>query len=156
MALQIVLVNNHPREEAARDQVMRLHERYDLARLQFTDRVAINHLAIPFSHPVLTLNARWLRDDHAALSTYLHEQLHWLAGASYDRVAKAEIELWGRYPDVPDFEHGGARDEYSTYLHLVVCALEYKCLIELLGGRRSNRHHRLNEGLPLDLRHDPE
>jgi len=131
--LQISLVNHHPREEAARDQLLRLHERYDLTRWQFTNRVAINHLEIPHSHPVLTLNAHWLRDDLAALSTYLHEQMHWFSLSSTGDFAIAGRELRERYPEVPDFEAGGARNERSTYLHFVICALEYQALADIVG-----------------------
>lgn len=42
-------------------------------------------------------------------------------------------ELRQRFPVVPTFEAGGARGETSTYLHLVVCPLEYASLIEVIG-----------------------
>lgn len=75
--LNIVLVSGTPLEEQAREQLLRLMERYDLRRWQFTDAVRIETGVIPHSHPMLTLNTRHLDDDHTALSVYIPEQLHW-------------------------------------------------------------------------------
>ncbi len=42
-------------------------------------------------------------------------------------------ELRTLYPKVPVGQPQGARNEDSTYLHLIVCYLEYCALTELLG-----------------------
>lgn len=39
------------------------------------------------------------------------------------------------YPKVPKV--GGARNEYSTYLHLAVCYLEYKALSSFIGAEEA-------------------
>jgi len=101
--------------------------------------VQIQHMAIAHSHPILTLNSRDLADDNAALSTYLHEQLHWFAVQHPIEIANADAELRQRYPAVPSFEAGGARNLDSTYLHLIVCALEYQNLAEVIGGQDATR-----------------
>ncbi len=129
----ITLVSGDPEEEQAGWQLLRLLQRYDLRTWQFTDAVQIDRTAIPHSTPVLTLNARYLKDDHRALATYLHEQLHWFAPGWRPEVNRAIEELRQRYPSVPPREAGGARDENSTYLHLVVCPLEYAAMIDVVG-----------------------
>ena len=130
----ITLASTDPREERAREQLLRLLDRHDLRKWQFTDTVRIDRLAIPYSTPVLTLNTHYLDDDHRALAVYLHEQLHWFAPGWRPEVHAATDELRRRYPVVPTFEAGGARGESSTYLHLVVCPLEYASLIEVIGA----------------------
>lgn len=130
----IALASIDPREEEAREQLLRLLERYDLQRWQFTDVVQIDRLAIPHSTPVITLNTRYLDSDDRALAVYLHEQLHWFAPGWRAEVKAAIQELRQRFPAVPAFEDGGARGEGSTYLHLVVCPLEYASLTEVIGA----------------------
>jgi hypothetical protein len=70
-----------PREERARAQLLRLCDEFNLTRWQFTDLVQIQNWVIPHSHPVLTLNTRWIDDDEYALATYIHEQLYWFVSA---------------------------------------------------------------------------
>jgi hypothetical protein len=119
-----------PVERAAgrvRDMLFDLRRRHDLARFEYTRAVRIAPTEIPHSHPKLTLNT-WVGDDLSLLSTYLHEQMHWyLTWYSHARAAQWQ-ELFRllreRYPKVPDNTEGGAQDEFSTYLHLIVNWLE--------------------------------
>ncbi len=46
-------------------------------------------------------------------------------------------DLKERFPEVPVGRPDGARNEYSTYLHLIVCHLEYRALKELVGMERA-------------------
>jgi hypothetical protein len=139
MSLTITLAGDDPRAEQGRTQLRRLLARYDLRRWQFTDTVRIQTGVIPHSHPVLTLNTRFLKDDERALATYLHEQLHWFVLTRELGLRAALQELHARFPTVPAAADGGARDAFSTYLHLVVCALEYAGLIELIGAGAAHR-----------------
>lgn len=47
-------------------------------------------MAIPYSHPVLTLHTRHLKDDLALLSTFVHEEYHWYETAHPQEV----IQFW--------------------------------------------------------------
>jgi hypothetical protein len=79
-----------------------------------------------FSHP-LTINPRLLLQRPAlALTTFLHEQLHWVEGPATDGARQ-------RWPDPPPFTAGGGEDPESTWLHMSVCTLEYLSLSEILG-----------------------
>jgi len=131
--LTITLATDHPNEQQAQEQLLRLLERYNLRRWQFTDAVRIQTHVVPHSHPVLTLNTRHLDDDDHALATYIHEQLHWFASTREQGTWAAFSELQQRFPTVPTADEGGAHDEFSTYLHLIICSLEYESLIEILG-----------------------
>ena len=112
-----------------RDMLTGLRQRYHLAPFEYTKQVRIAPTEIPHSHPVLTLNS-FVRDEVALLSTYLHEQMHWyLTWYSKSRPSDWEAlfaQLRARYPQVPAAADGGAQDEFSTYLHLVVnwCEVE--------------------------------
>lgn len=138
MAISISLANGSEPEVKTRERLLALLERYDLSKWEFTCQVCIDGKArIPYSHPVLTLNTRHVNDDAMLLATYLHEQLHWfVSGPSWNAAIK---ELRGLYPSVPVGGSEGARNQYSTYLHLIVCYLEYKALIELLGADEARR-----------------
>ena len=95
---------------------------------------------IPHSHPVLTLNTRYLDDQHTAqLATFVHEQIHWFLADHMDcaKTDAALTELRVLYPTVPTELPTGARGERSTYLHLIVCTLELQALTELLGAERT-------------------
>ena len=132
-SLTIELGEGSESEEAARVQLRRLVEQFDIDRWLFTDEVLIDDSQwIPHSHPVLTLNSRYLDDDLGQLATFLHEQFHWYAAERQRQVASAIAEFRALFPDVPS-GRAGARDEYSTYLHLIICDLELAAMQELVG-----------------------
>ncbi len=137
--VSITLTNGTEREGRAREQLHRLLDRYDLRKWQYTNRVRIEYGAIPHSHPVLTLNTKYLDDDSLALSTYLHEQLHWFVWRRNPRKRHAIRELRWRYPSPPVRLPEGAGSRYETYLHYLVCYLEYAAAIELLGPDEARR-----------------
>ncbi|HXG66718.1 MAG TPA: hypothetical protein VNO70_16575, partial [Blastocatellia bacterium] len=41
------------------------------------------------------------------------------------------------YPGAPAGPPEGARNQYSTYLHLLVCHLEYEAMKELVGAEKA-------------------
>jgi len=124
----------------------------------FTEKVLVDYYTrIPHSHPILTLDTDYA-DDESLLSTFVHEQSHWFADAKPDAVNKTVAEFKTFYPEVPVGKGEGARDEFSTYLHLIVCYLEFSAVTELLGEPKAReimanwRHYKwiyktvLNEG----------
>lgn len=121
------------REALARDELSMLLKQHDLERWTFTRNVIIQSGVIPHSHPVLTLNTRYLGDEIGTLSAYLHEQFHWLGVQNESAFGAAIADLRRVYPDAPSQAPKGARDKESTYLHLIVCMLEYQALTELFG-----------------------
>lgn len=116
-------------ELAVKALLERLLDRYDISRWIFTDRVVIEDGAIAHSHPVLTLGTRFIvRTPLGVLSMLLHEQMHWYLVEREAACDAAIAELRASYPLVPSYDEGGARDELSTYLHLVVNWLELEVL----------------------------
>ena len=132
--ITIRLANGTESEEAARRQLQAIMTRFDVTPWLFTADVVIERGAIPHSHPVLTLNTRDLDNDTAKLSTFLHEQIHWLVYADSNGTAAAIRELQARYPAVPVGRPDGARSEFSTYLHLIVCWLELDAMTHFVGA----------------------
>lgn len=120
-------------ERKSAEQLRRILERHDLAKWTFTTTVRIQDGAIPHSHPILTLNTRHLDRDDIALSAFLHEQIHWFFEERAEAVMRAIDELRVSYPHVPSSPPEGARNEFSTYLHLLVTTLEYVALRDVLG-----------------------
>lgn len=148
--VQIELEHGSEGEQAAADQLRRLLDAYDVARWTWTERVRIDETAIPHSHPVLTLHTRSVGAGLDQLATYLHEQFHWWVDERSDAEGAAIAEFRELFPEVPVAANGGggARDEYSTYLHLIVCDLEFQAMAALVGDARareilaSYRHYR--------------
>ncbi len=118
--------------EAVR-QLKRILGRHDISKWTFTTEVRIDARDIPHSHPVLTMNANYLDRDELALAVLLHEEIHWHLSAHNEDTKKAIAEFRRIYPTVPTAPPEGARDEFSTYLHLIVNYLEYLALQLILG-----------------------
>ncbi|HVT77781.1 MAG TPA: hypothetical protein VHD87_12180 [Acidimicrobiales bacterium] len=130
VGIEITTAHDSADEIRTADSLRQLLDRFDASRWGITHRVVIDENAIPHSHPVLTLSTRVRgRSLTGLLATYLHEQLHWYFDEDTDENAVAAIDACRRlYPSVPDEAGGGARDEWSTYLHLIVCWLEIASL----------------------------
>jgi hypothetical protein len=135
----ISLVNGLPAEDSARTQLRRLLRSYDLRPWLFTRTIRIERGVIPHSHPVLTLNTRYLGRDEEQLGTFVHEQLHWFVEAESTAKAAAMRALEARYPEVPVGGEDGARSRESTYLHLIVCFLELDGMSQLVGEAAARR-----------------
>ena len=136
----IRLKANSKTEQQTREQLQRLLRTYDISQWIFTKSILIDDTDTPHSHPVLTLHTRHIKDDELLLSTFVHEQFHWWAsGKNEDATRQAISELRTMFPKVPAGAPEGARDENSTYLHIVVCYLEYRAMRELLGELKSRQ-----------------
>ena len=72
--LNIETQNGTPEEEQAVVQLLRLVTEYDVEGWLFTRDVLVDAEAIPHSHPVLTVNTRYLDDDLHQLTTLVHDQ----------------------------------------------------------------------------------
>jgi hypothetical protein len=137
--LEIALKQGTPGEARTRDQLQRLLATYDLSPWIYTTSIIIDERAIPFSHPVLTLHTRHAKDDELLLSTFVHEQFHWFLTERREATEEAITDLRKLFPTVPAGGIAGARDEYSTYLHLLVCYLEQQADLQLLGELKTKQ-----------------
>lgn len=117
--------------------MLRLLGEHDLDRWLFTREIVVRSFVKPHSHPTLTLNTRQLEDDEGLLGTFLHEQFHWFAVARAKCVEAATEEFRTMFPWVPVGDADGAKDERSSYLHLIICSLEFAALELLLGRERA-------------------
>lgn len=135
--VNITLGSNNIREQQTKDQLLRLLERHPLSNWLFTTDVHIASMVQPHSHPVLTLNTRQLDDDDGFLGTFLHEQFHWYAEQELSTVEAAIVDLRAIWPEVPVGPPQGARSEFSSYLHLIICLWELDALTRLMGPERA-------------------
>jgi hypothetical protein len=137
--LDISLKSGSQSEIQTKEQLQRLYKTYDLSKWIFTKSILIDEKSIPHSHPILTLHTRHLKDDDLLLSTFVHEQLHWFLVQKDKETKEAIKEVRALFPKVPVGFPEGARDEESTYLHLLVNYLEYRADRELLGELRAKQ-----------------
>lgn len=135
---QIMITEINPNKWTAltRQNIEHLIKVYHISPLFFTKNIQIQSRVIPHSHPVLTLNTRYAEQPHKLLSVLLHEQLHWWAEQRKIDVAKAMVDLKLLFPTLPS--DGVAKDSHSTYLHMVVCFLEFESLVFYLGKIKAN------------------
>ena len=126
--LQVSLAAGTAAEQQGREQLNRILATWDLSPWLFTRVVRIESNVIPHSHPVLTVNTTYLGNDTAQIATFVHEQLHWFFVDRKAATDSAIAELERLFPNAPDGPPDGARDRYSTYLHLLVCLLEYEAV----------------------------
>src|SRR5215467_7145447 len=138
-SLDIMLKHGTPGEARTREQLQRLLATYNVSPWIYTKTIVIDEQAIPFSHPVLTIHTRHLRDDDLLLSTFVHEELHWFLAARPEATELAIADLKKLFPSVPAGGTAGARDEHSTYLHLLDCYLEQQADFELLGELKTKQ-----------------
>lgn len=139
LPLEISLKNNNEREKETEGELRRILNQYDLSAWLFTKKILIESDVVPHSHPVLTLSTRHLKDDGLLISTFVHEQLHWHLEANSAATTEAVKELKTIFPTVPVGFPDGAKDENSSYLHLLVCYLEYHAVKEILGELKAKR-----------------
>jgi len=116
---------------------------HDLRRWMFTDLVMVNEtIRGGFSHPLTIGPGLLLRRPASALTTFLHEQLHWISGPGLDDATAEAASRWPHPPGLP----AGGRDAQSTWLHMTVCALEHQSLREILGATAAATELSQHEG----------
>jgi hypothetical protein len=136
-SVSIQLANGIDKEQQAKAQLERLLSEYDTTHYTFTRKVVIEQGVIPHSHPVLTLNTRHIGHDDEALSTYLHEQIHWFLDAHSQQTQAAKQDLQRMYANPPVGGKEGSHDLDSDYTHLLVCELEREADMKFLGPERT-------------------
>ncbi len=133
--LVIKTVNKTDVEIKTKDKLESLLSKYDTSKWIFTNKILIKEGLRSHSHPVLTVATQHYQDDLLLLATFIHEQIHWFVKAKVNG-RKILDELKQKYPEVPvGFSIGGGHDEFSTYLHLIVCYFEYKALEKLVSTK---------------------
>ncbi len=111
-----------------------LLRKYDVMPWVLTQTILIDENQLPHSHPTLTIHTRHIGDELGLLATFVHEQFHWLEEEPWIGGFRAAMEEFeGLFPNVPLSSKGGARDDTSTYRHLLVCDLEYQAMTALVG-----------------------
>ena len=138
---EIRLKNGTEKEQQAKEQLERILQTYDgeINQWYYTYKIEIDENTIPFSHPTLTLNCSKLNDDLKQLATFLHEQLHWLEEEKKELREEAIAEYKQMFPEVPVRGGQGGRNEYSTYLHLIVCDLEFQAMTKVVGEEKARQ-----------------
>jgi hypothetical protein len=135
----LIIKEIHPNKwtHLTKQNLEHLLQVYELEPFLFTKVVHIQSRVIPHSHPVLTLNSRFAEAPHRLLAVFLHEQLHWWEEMNPEKVKLAKQDLRALFPVIP--KEGIARNLDSTYLHFIVCYLEYRALQYFLGKKQAEK-----------------
>lgn len=138
LGLEITEVRPNKWTALTKQNLVHLFQVYELDPYLYTRKIRVQSRVIPHSHPVLTLNTRYAEHPNKLLASLLHEELHWFVGGeNAKKTNKAIEELKKIYPQVP--KEGGAKSTHSTYLHLIVCYLEYISIIHYLGEKEAKK-----------------
>lgn len=114
----------------ARQNLEQLIQIYHLDPILFTRDINIQSNIETHSHPILSLNTRYAEYPNKLLSVFVHEQLHWWVDHKKQNVDKAIHEMKKIFPVLP---------KDSTYLHLIICFLEYDAMIHYLKLKEANK-----------------
>jgi hypothetical protein len=120
-----------------RQNLNHLFQIYNLSPYIFTHEIIIESKVIPHSHPILTLNTRYAEKPQMLLAVFLHEQLHWWTEIRKESIQSALIDIKQLFPSLPN--EGVAKDQSSTYLHFLICFLEYDALIDLVTKKEADK-----------------
>lgn len=143
--------------ERARNLLVELRKRHDLSRWEYTSKVRIAPFELPHSHPVLTINTRlvggYSKDEVAFLGVYLHQQMHWALTDHRSSETKMATKIFRKkYLNFHEGPPVTAKDEGSSYLHIIVNWLEIAALTKILGAdsvyalaRRTNHYTKIYE-----------
>lgn len=153
--VEITLANGSPGEVLTRRVLLEFMHRYDLTPWNWARNIHIDR-DLKFMGQCLRQDGEFvirIRSGRAEmldpdmpidldrwpmlLSVYIHEQLHAYLDLRNDAVQAALPELQRLYPDVPVGGTEGARSEFSTYLHLLLCTLEIDSVAQLIGMERA-------------------
>jgi len=120
-----------------RKRVEQVVLKYELQRWLYSRRIVIDRAVWPpHSHPVLTLGVteRFLHDDVELVAVLVHEEFHWnLALNSGLSKWKLMALLKAFLPVLRVAPPFGSEDDVSTYMHVLVCYMEYKALSKVFG-----------------------
>lgn len=149
--VSIRTVNGTPDEERVRSALLDLMRQHDLSRWAWATDVRIDRdlrtlgvCSREDGEYIVRLRAAKQPADvegrapfranwKGLLAVYFHEQLHAYLDLKDGQVQGAVQELRRLYPDVPVGGEEGARSEFSTYLHLILCTLELEAVSSLIG-----------------------
>lgn len=136
----IGLANGTEAEANTAAELRTLMRKHDLEPWILTRRVLIDAKQIPHSDPILTIDTVPADKEPELLSTFLHEELHWLENEPWRADFRAAMKDYETlFADVPPPNEGGARDAESTYRHLLVCDMEFQVMKTLLGEAVARR-----------------
>jgi hypothetical protein len=123
--IEITEVNPNKLTSLTKQNLFHLAKVYDLKPFLFTKQIHVQSYVVPHSHPILTMNTRNAENPNRLLASWLHEEFHWWTEQNKAQTERAIVDLKKIFPD----------KAHSTYLHLVICYLEYRSLAHYLGTK---------------------
>lgn len=138
--LKIKTKHHDSQEEQKKQQIERLAQQYDLKKYTLTRDILIERGVISHSHPVLTLNLRFMDNDDLALSAYVHEQAHWVLTGRGPRINLGLFDDLTHNFRILDYSvPSGDGEMKSSYFHIAVCMLEWQAMEALVGPERARK-----------------
>ncbi len=131
--IEITEINPNRLTALTKQNLFHLAKVYDLKPFLYTKQIHVQSYVVPHSHPILTINTRHAERPQHLLATWLHEEFHWWSGNNRVNNDRAIVQLKKLFPNIP----GGSVSARSTYLHLIICYLEFRALVHYLGEKEA-------------------
>lgn len=136
--MEILELNPNEQTELTKEALLFYSQNYDLTPFLYTKIIHISSDGTSHSHPILTLSTKSSHYPERVLSTFLHEQFHWWVNEANDNDFKnLMMDLKTLYPELP--ETGVSSSSFSTYLHLIICWLEFNGTANLIGKDKAEK-----------------
>jgi len=134
--VSISLRNNTEKEQVAKRLLETILEKYSLDKWILCNEVVIEEGASGKAFPIIRLSV-WRDKEDGMLAQFIHEQYHWIERGHEETMIEAMDELRKIFPNAPIEKPEGGGSDKSTYVHLIVCRLEFLGLKEILGEDRA-------------------
>ncbi len=137
-SVSIQLANGTDKEQQAKEQLERLFSEYDTSHYTFTRKVVIEQGVIPHSHPVLTLNVRYLQDRRPRPLHLRARTDSLVPDGTPAPDSRRQTSIGADVRESACRREGGfPRPRFRLY-HLIVCELEREADLKLIGPERTD------------------
>lgn len=137
MKISISLKNNNEAEQITKKLLERILEKYKLDGWVLCQDITIEQGASGKAFPLIRLSAH--DNEDKLLAQFLHEQIHWIEKGREGEMESTVEELKNIFPNVPINKPEGGGNQKSTYIHLIICRLEFLALKAVLGEEKAQR-----------------
>lgn len=137
MEISISLKNNSEREQVAKEVLKKILNKYNLNKWIICKDILIEQDSTGKAFPLIRLSAWNEKGEDGMLAQFLHEQFHWIEKGKEKEIENSMNKLRELFPNAPIEKPEGGGNEKSTYVHLIICRLEFLALKEIFNEEKA-------------------